>query len=83
MLPISEIRGDTVILKDGGIRAVVRLTGVNLDLRNYDEQEVIAEQYKRFLNGLDFPVQIMVRNTYLELSDFITYVQGNTMKIKT
>ncbi len=83
MLPVSEIRGDTVILKDGGLRAVVRLTGVNLDLRNYDEQEIIAEQYKRFLNGLDFPVQIMIRNTYLELSDFITYVQGNTTKIKT
>jgi hypothetical protein len=83
MLPISEIRGDTVILKDGGLRAVVRLTWVNLDLRNYDEQEVIAEQYKRFLNGLDFPIQIMVRNTYLELSDFITYVQSNTTQIKT
>jgi len=83
MLPISEIRGDTVILKDGGLRAVVKLSGVNLDLRNYDEQEVIAEQYKRFLNGLDFPIQIMVRNTYLELSDFISYVQSNTTKIKT
>lgn len=83
MLPVSEIRGDTIILKDGGLRAVVRLTWVNLDLRNYDEQEVIAEQYKRFLNGLDFPIQIMVRNTYLELSDFITYVQSNTAQIKT
>jgi hypothetical protein len=83
MLPVSEIRGDTIILKDWWIRAVIRLSWVNLDLRNYDEQEVIAEQYKRFLNGLDFPVQIMVRNTYLELSDFITYVQWNTTKIKT
>lgn len=83
MLPVSEIRGDTVILKDGWLRAVVRLSGVNLDLRNYDEQEVIAEQYKRFLNGLDFPVQIMIRNTYLELSDFIGYVQWHTSQIKT
>jgi hypothetical protein len=81
MLPISEIRWETIILKDGGIRAILRLTGVNLDLRNYDEQEVIAEQYKKFLNGLDFPIQILVRNTYLELSDFITYVQGYTTKI--
>ncbi len=83
MLPISEIRWETIILKDGGIRAILRLTGVNLDLRNYDEQEVIAEQYKKFLNWLDFPIQILVRNTYLELSDFITYVQGYTTKIAT
>lgn len=83
MLPISEIRGDTIILKDGWIRAIVKLNWINLDLRNYDEQEVIAEQYKRFLNWLDFPIQIMVRNTYLELSDFITYVQSHTSTIKT
>jgi hypothetical protein len=83
MLPVSEIRGDTVILKDGGIRAVVKLTGVNLDLRNFDEQEVIVEQYKRFLNGLDFPVQILIRNTYLELSDFIRYVHGHVDTIAT
>lgn len=81
MLPISEIRGDTVILKDGGLRAILRLTGVNLDLRNFDEQTMVAEQYKRFLNGLDFPIQIMVRNTYLELSDFITYVRGNVNQV--
>jgi hypothetical protein len=44
---------------------------------------VVVEQYKRFLNGLEFPIQIMVHNTYLELSDFITYVQSNITKIKT
>ena len=81
MLPVSEIRGDTMILKDGGLRAVIKMTGVNLDLRNLDEQEVVVEQYKRFLNGLSFPIQILVRNTYLELSDFITYVQGNITHI--
>jgi hypothetical protein len=50
---------------------------VNIDLKNYDEQEVVVEQYKKFLNGLDFPVQILIRNTYLELSDYITYMHGH------
>jgi hypothetical protein len=50
---------------------------VNIDLKNYDEQEVVVEQYKRFLNGLDFPVQIIIRNNYLELSDYITYMYGH------
>ncbi|MDP2669552.1 MAG: hypothetical protein Q8O99_00635 [bacterium] len=50
-------------------------------MRNNDEQQMVVEQYKRFLNGLDFPIQIMVRNTYLELSDFITYVRGNVNQI--
>lgn len=82
MLPISEIRGNTVILKDGGLRAILRINGINLDLRNIEEQQVIVEQYKRFLNGLDFPIQLLIRNTYLELSDFITYVEDKTTHIQ-
>jgi len=77
MLPVSEIRSDTIIMKDWGIRAIVRIEWLNIDLKNYDEQEVVVEQYKRFLNGLDFPIQILIRNTYLELSDYITYMQTN------
>ncbi|MBP7848253.1 hypothetical protein KA013_03500, partial [Patescibacteria group bacterium] len=74
MLPLSEIRSDTIILKDGGLRAILKIDGLNIDLRNYEEQEATVEQYKRFLNGLEFPIQILIRNTYLELSDYITYM---------
>lgn len=82
MLPITEIRGDTIILKDGGLRGIIKLTWLNLELRNYDEQVVVVEQYKRFLNGLDFPIQILVRNTYLELSDYIRYIQSHVGRVE-
>jgi type IV secretory pathway VirB4 component len=75
MLPISEIRNTTIILKDGGLRAIIKVAGLNIDLRNYDEQVSVVEQYKKFLNGLGFPIQILVRNTYLELSDYINYIK--------
>ncbi len=81
MLPISEIRSDTVILKDGGLRAILHIDGVNLDLKNADEQQIILERYKRFLNGLDFPIQILVRNTYLDLSPYVAYMQKSVDRI--
>ncbi len=81
MLPLSEVRSDTIIMKDGGLRAIIKIDGLNIDLRNYEEQEAVVEQYKRFLNGLDFPIQILIRNTYLELSDYITYMHDNVSKI--
>ena len=56
MLPISEIKDGYCILKDGGIRAILRADGINLDLKNFDEIQTILEQYKRFLNGLEFPL---------------------------
>lgn len=83
LLPVSEIRGDTLILKDWWIRAILKVTWVNIDLRNYDEQEVIVEQYKKFLNWLDFPLQILVRNNYLELSDYIEYMNKHVNELET
>ncbi|MBP7007480.1 hypothetical protein KBB05_01810 [Patescibacteria group bacterium] len=37
--------------------------------------------YKRFLNGIDFPIQILVHNTYLDLSDYINYLKDQTTHI--
>lgn len=82
MLPVSEIKNDTMILKDGGLRAILRITGLNLDLKNADEQQIVLEQYKKFLNGLDFPVQILIRNTYLDLSMYLNYIKTNVDKIE-
>ena len=41
MLSISEIKNDTIILKDGWLRSILKITGLNLDLKNYDEQQII------------------------------------------
>ena len=82
MLPVSEIKNDTMILKDWGLRGVLRITGLNLDLKNFDEQQIVLEQYKKFLNGLDFPIQIMIRNTYLDLSIYLNYIKTNVDKLE-
>ncbi|HKL43921.1 MAG TPA: hypothetical protein VJ892_01435 [Candidatus Absconditabacterales bacterium] len=81
MLPVSEIKNDTIIMKDGGLRAIMKIEGINLDLKNFDEQQIILEQYKRFLNGLGFPIQIVVRNNYLDLSNYLDYIKGNIEKV--
>ncbi len=82
MLPISEIRNDTIIMKDGGLRAILRINGINLDLKNGDEQQIVLEQYKKFLNGMEYPIQILVRNTFLDLSNYLTYIKGNLQDIE-
>ena len=81
MLPISEIKNGIVILKDGGLRSIIKVEWLNLDLKNYDEQQVILEQYKRFLNWLAFPIQILIRNTYLDLTEYLSYLKKNLKEI--
>lgn len=77
MLPISEINDGYCILKDGGIRAILKADGINLDLKNFEDIQTILEQYKRFLNGLEFPLQFLIRNNYLDLREYLHYVSSN------
>lgn len=82
MLPISEIKWNTIILKDWWLRSIIRVYGLNLDLRNYEEQQIVIEQYKRFLNWLSFPIQIYVRSTYLDLTDYIEYMKERVWNVE-
>jgi len=82
MLPFSEIKNDTIILKDWWLRSILKISWLNLDLKNWDEQWIVLEQYKKFLNWLDFPIQILVRNSYLDLSNYINYMKENVEKIE-
>lgn len=82
MLPFSEIQGDTVILKDGWLRAVIKVEWINLDLKNGEDIEIVIEQYKRFINWLNFPLQVIIRNTYLDLSEYLWYINKNIADIK-
>lgn len=81
MLPISEVKNGIVILKDWGMRSIIKVEWLNLDLKNYDEQQVVLEQYKRFLNWLAFPIQILIRNTYLDLTEYLSYLKKNLKEI--
>lgn len=81
MLPISEIKSETIILKDWWLRCILKIEWINLDLKNSEDIQIILEQYKRFLNGLWFPIQIIVRNNYLDLSRYLSYIEKNISKI--
>ena len=80
-LPISEIRGDTIIMKDWWLRAIIKCSWLNIDLKNSEEQQIVADRYARFLNSLDFPIQIVLRSTYLDLTNYLNYVKKNIESI--
>ena len=61
LLPLEEISGDVVVLRGGECRAVLQLTGLHFALRAEAEQEAILAGYRNFLNGLTFPLQLLVR----------------------
>ena len=53
-LNIAEIKDDVVILKYGGLRAILQTSSVNFNLKSEDEQNALVSSYVTFLNYLDF-----------------------------
>ncbi len=70
-LDIAEIRDDMVILKDGTVRAVLLVSSINFALKAEDEQEAIIQAYMSFLNGLEFPVQIVIHSRKMNIDPYL------------
>lgn len=70
-LLISEIKQDTVVMKDGTLRAVLMVSSLNFALKNDDEQNAIISAYVSFLNSLDHPLQIVVQSRRLQIKPYM------------
>lgn len=70
-IPFAEIKEDTVIMKDGTLRAVLMVSSINFALKNEDEQNAIISSYVSFLNSLDFPLQISVQSRQLYMKPYL------------
>ncbi len=70
-LPFSQIRENIIIMKDDSWRLVLECSTINFLLKSEDEQNAIIMSFQRFLNSLDFPVQIMIRSKKLDIDGYI------------
>lgn len=70
-LSIAEIRNDTVIMRDGTLRAVLLVSSINFALKNEDEQNAIVGSYISFLNTLEHPLQIVVQSRKLYIKPYL------------
>lgn len=74
-IPIQEIRDGIIILKNGGMRAVVLASSLNFALKSQDEQSSILLQFQNFVNSLDFSVQIFVQSKKLDIRPYIALLE--------
>ncbi len=70
-LPIAEIKNDTVIMKDGTLRAVLLVSSINFALKNEDEQNAIVSSYVGFLNSLEHPLNIVIQSRKLNIKPYL------------
>jgi hypothetical protein len=81
-LSFAEIHHDTVVLKNGGIRAVLQVEALNFNLKSETEQQGIISGYQSFVNTINFPLQIVIRSSRMNIDPYLTHLRtlGNAQK---
>jgi len=79
-VPIKEVRDGVIILKDGGMRAILLCSSLNFSLKSEDERNAILLQFQDFLNSLDFSVQILIQSRKLDIRPYIALLEGQETK---
>ena len=74
-LDIAEIKDNVIILKNGGLRAILQTSSINFNLKSEEEQNSIIFAYQNFLNSLEFPIQVVVQSRKLDVDKYIENVR--------
>lgn len=77
---IAEIKDNVIVLKNGGLRAILQTSSVNFNLKSEDEQNAIIYSYQSFLNSLEFPIQISIQSRRLDIDQYIESVRDHASK---
>ncbi|MEI6864004.1 MAG: hypothetical protein WCK46_01350 [Candidatus Adlerbacteria bacterium] len=75
-VPIQEVRGGIIILKDGSMRSMLMASSINLALKSQDEQAAIIGQFQNFLNSLEFSAQFFIQSRDLDIRPYIGLLEA-------
>ena len=71
LVSISEIRDNVLMLKDGSMRTIIEVSAINFELRSEDEQIAIIQNFQKFLNSIDFPLNISIISRRLYIDNYL------------
>ena len=71
LVDIDDINNGVVYLKNGSVRAIIMVSGINFELKSEQEQDAIVSAYQSFLNALDFSLQIIIHSRKLNIQNYL------------
>ncbi len=74
-LEIDQIKDDVLILRDGSLRSVLKVSSINMSLLSETEQTSIIGAYQNALNSLEFPVQFLAQSRKVDLTSYMAILQ--------
>lgn len=79
-VPIQEVRDGVLVLKDGGMRAILLASSLNFALKSDDERQAIILQFQDFLNSLDFSIEILIQSRRLDIRPYLALLEEQAKK---
>ncbi|MDP3947415.1 MAG: hypothetical protein Q8Q41_01835 [bacterium] len=80
LIDIAALEDDIIVLKRGGIRQILIVSGINFDLKSEDEQSTILSSYRNLLNSLDFSLQFIVHSRKLNIGSYLRTLDELALK---
>jgi hypothetical protein len=74
-LNIAEVRNDCVVLRNGSLCAILLVSSINFALKSEEEQNAIIQNYVSFLNGLTFPLQIVIQSRPFNIKPYLSSIE--------
>ncbi len=71
LVPIADIKDGVVILRNGSLRMVLGVSAINFELRSGNEQVAILQGFQRFLNSVDFALQIVISSREMDIANYL------------
>jgi hypothetical protein len=59
---------------------VLKVHAMNFNLKSTEEQDAILISYQRFLNSLNFPIQIVIRSVKVDIEAYINRLKNLALK---
>ena len=77
---VREVTGGVACLHLSGrqlhYRAILSVNPQNFGLMSEDDQDILIEGFKSFLNGFAFPIQILIRNLPYRLDNYLQSMEA-------
>jgi len=82
LMPINEIRNNTIVLKNSALRSIIEVDGINIDLMSPEDQENMLRVWQSFLNNLDFSIQVLIISRKANIDEYISNIEDKLQGIE-
>ncbi len=74
-IAIKEVKDDILVLPNNRYRLILETSSINFELKSEEEQDVITDNFKTFLNSLPFRLQILIRVREVAIDNYLEKLQ--------